>query len=219
MAMADTLRPNRHAETYEDSPLRHRLSHIDKVKRSGTCSICGPVRIFRNGKYYMCGVKKAELRRAWFNKHGRKAKPSPHALLQKDPVTRLGVCPIDGPVEIVPFARGWACKIRADELGGGRAEPAKKCYLCGKYDSQHNPVSSTELRDMCEGCARLMHSGPTPARAEQAEATAVGAAFDRSPSEGGNLGAHMVSNFDWLNPDYMPDYESVVPGWKTLGAK
>lgn len=70
---------------------------------------------------------------------------------------------------------------------------------------------------MCEACHRLMGwtigTEPNHERQVRAMATIFG---DNDLSE--SLGAHMVSNVDLLNPEYMPDYESAVPGWKTLGA-
>jgi hypothetical protein len=210
--------------THVDGATKHRLTILDAETRQGLCSICGPIRLARNGKSWVCSVQKADLRASWYNRNKRKAKPSAHALVEKDPVNRLGICPIDGPVDIVPFARGWACSVRAAELNHHQAEPHAKCSVCGNFDSRHNPVSPTgsqgQLR--CEACARLLYQGTEPN--VLADTSVIAAAFGSSVGRdghqgGGHSGAHMVSNFEWLNPEYMPDYESAVPGWKTLGAK
>lgn len=31
--------------------MRHKIVGVDEVRRSGTCSLCGPVRVYRNGRY------------------------------------------------------------------------------------------------------------------------------------------------------------------------
>lgn len=193
----------------------HRLSQKDPRKRVAVCSVCGPVRMAKNGPSWMCANKKADLQASWYNRNGRKAYlPSAHALTWRDTELRIGLCPIDGEVEIVPFARGWTCKVRAKELGGWRSTPALKCAMCGKYDTRHNPVSPTSSTEAhCEGCRELLRNGPTPK--SQTVPVNLGVAFGAEPH--GEVGAHYVIDFDWLNPDYMIESEQAVLGWKTLG--
>ena len=202
---------------YTDTAYRHRLTDRDPVLRTAVCSICGPVRMSRNGKSWMCSNKKADLRASWYNRNPRRAKPSEHALTSKDTQNRLGICPVCGPVEIVPYARGWACANRAAELGHSQAEPHPKCSVCGNYHSRHNPVSPTS--GQCEACARLLYQGTEPRGPSDEAAMAQAFGPAHAAHDGTSLGAHMVTNFEWMNPEYIPDYESAVPGWKTIGDK
>jgi hypothetical protein len=195
----------------------HRLTQRDPETRTAVCSVCGPTRMTRNGKSWMCSNKKADLLASWHNRGGRKRyPPSPHALTWRDIELGIGLCPIDGEVAIVPFARGWACKVRATELGGWRQYPALRCTVCSKYDSRHNPVSSTSSTEaLCAGCREARRNGPTPR--DWVAPINLGVVYGLEA--GGDVGAHFVVDADWLNPDWMPDHESAVPGWKTLGAK
>lgn len=200
----------------------HRLKSKDPANRRGVCSICGPtniVRITRGSTVtYKCGTKHADDKAKYRNRHRRRHyPPSPHALTWRDIELGIGLCPIDGEVAIVPFARGWTCKIRATELGGWRSKPALKCAVCGKYDTRYNPVTPTSSTEAhCETCRELLRNGPTPR--DLAVPLNLGLAFGKDTKEA-NVGAHYVVDADWLNPDFVPDVENAVPGWKTLGER
>lgn len=186
---------------------RHSLSERDTDARTAVCSIDGPVTIRKSGTGWACAVKvNAQARETKRRNPARKhTSDSPHRLEWKDPETRSGVCPIDGPVDIVPWGGGWVCRVRATELGvtNPQDKPQGYCRDCVVADAVFVWL---DAEGNCSRCAE------TDLNAEFAKL----AADDRlmaDVEDWSEAGINLVTLGD---PYEMPDYESAVPGWKTI---
>ena len=125
----------------------HRLSQVDKEKRTAICSACGPVDIRSKGTgRFVCAVRKRERRAGYAERHPDKVQAdrrrrSSHRLVSSDPSTMTGVCPVCGPVGVVIKGRakkdgspGVMCGKRAEELWPGASDeaPQPMCSTCSR---------------------------------------------------------------------------------------
>lgn len=178
--------------------MTHRLSDKNLEQRKAVCSICGPVKIAKSGTGWACATKKKAHSRAWKLRHPDRDRRSTteHVLLSRDPQNRIGLCAKDGSVDLVPWGRGFACGVRARQLGhvNHQSAPQQRCPDC--WLLHRLTVWTTD--GVCPRCVDVSLDGPLvpPAR------------------EGLPEGFHLVGGED---PYAMPDYESAVPGWHTLG--
>lgn len=189
-------------------PTIHHLSDKDPVARSATCSVCGPVRIGKAGRGWACSVKMKEHTRRWRAKnpnrdHGRGK--NPHALESRDVPARRAVCAKCGPVEIEPWARGWICSNRARQLGRVVKQETvqQHCLDCKAADG----VLVWLTDGACLRCAEVHLDAELAKLADDERLMA-------DLLEWAEAGLHLVGPSD---PYAMPEYESAVPGWKTLG--
>ena len=186
---------------------RHSLTEKDTEKRTGVCSVDGKVKIQRSGTGWACGVKaNATSRESKRRKpdFGR-GKESEHKLTFSDPVTRAGACPVCGAVEIVAYGRGWACpntpgaKARVNQQDA----PQEHCRDCMAADG-------VLVWKSVDGCARCAETELNALLAQQAADERVMARLDQDDWGGMHLEG-------LIDPYYVPEYESAVPGWRTLG--
>lgn len=188
--------------------MTHSLSEKNPETRRGTCSVCGPVRIQRSGTGWVCGTKHNATARASKRRRPDRERESKteHVLDWQDPVLRSGLCRKCGPVDIVAWGRGYACAVRATELGvvNPQSEPARYCDSC-------KPLDGDVVWLTADGCPRCLE---TDLNAMLAQDAADRRLTDGVYDEFGE-GFSIVGPSD---PYEMPDYESAVPGWKTIGA-
>jgi hypothetical protein len=192
----------------------HRLSAINPSSLRAFCSRCGETECRRSGEGYVCLNARRDAQQRWRREHPERDAttkgPSPHRLTWKDLTTMTGGCPIDGVVPIVAFARGYTCGVRAAELRSKQqSEPTPRCMECGRFATGYNEVSPTGL---CQRCAKDLDWATT----QWSREGDVGQLRDRGLSSDAY---RLLSEYDLHHPEgYVPDYESAVPGWKTLGA-
>lgn len=181
--------------------MRHHLEGKDLLTREAHCSVCGPVRTVRGGNGWVCGSKHARNRRASDRRRvGRdRSSANRHRLEWHDPDTRTGLCSLDGAVEIEPWGRGWICPVRSRELGRTvpQAAPQRWCSDCMAADG----VKVWLADDGCPRCA---------------ETDLAALLRERRPGEHLEEGLHLAPGGD---PYWMPEYESAVPGWRTIGSR
>lgn len=132
----------------------HRLDDKDRDARTATCSVCGPVKILPAGRGWVCANKKRAQKAQWAAANPEKvaasrARPGAHRLMVSDGT--LGQCLLCGEVPVVPWGRGYACKVRADQLRQKHQDsPALRCRDCKGWN--------TELSEgRCTAC-RLLHT-------------------------------------------------------------
>lgn len=113
----------------------HKLTEKDPAARTGVCSVCGPVSLARKGKSWRCANRRRELHQAWVEENPTKAAAS-RAHVSPHKVTN-GVCPLCGPVEAVPYGRGWACPNTpgAKRRLVQQSAPQSRCRDCGSFFS------------------------------------------------------------------------------------
>lgn len=136
--------------------ISHRLSEKNFVKMTAVCSACGPVAMRSRGKGRMaCGKKVAERHARWAASNPQKARQnrksrSLHKLVSFDPSTHTGICPVCGPVGVVPKGRGFMCRTRAEELWSiQQSAPQERCPECRR--------SFLSADGTCKYCTDRMH--------------------------------------------------------------
>lgn len=180
----------------------HRLTEKDAENRTAVCAVCGPVDIKpSNGRYWQCGNKKREGTRRWMEAHPdrRSTRRSVHVLYAKDVPKRQAVCEECGPTAIVPYGRGWTCARGTVR----RQEAPNVCEDCLDFGDQVDLVDGE-----CPRCSRSLNQmllDEADTHRQLAEADVDAMAFS------------IVGQ--WSDPYRMPDYETAVPGWTTLGAR
>lgn len=189
----------------------HSLVEKDPSTMTGNCSVCGFVGIAKAGRGFMCGEKKKAAQRAWREKNPAKSQAdrrrrSDHELFDRDYVKLTAKCVQCGPVSMTPWGRGYACATRAAELRTTQeTQPVQACRECWIIDgSRVFPVNG-----VCPRCAdpRLYDTGSALADAERRSGELSGLASG-------------MSVVDLVNDDPydVPEFESAVPGWKTVGS-
>lgn len=195
----------------------HRLTEKDTEARTGVCSVDGPVKIRKSGTGWACAVRANAAARASKkrNPSRRRSSDAPHRLTWFDAETRTGTCPVDGAVEIVPWGGGYVCRNRATELGvtNPQAEVQRHCKDCVSDDHTFMWL------DADGNCPRCSQQSLNAGFAEMFDLAAekrrffewAGIDIDPADPDGGWIFATPG------DPYAMPEYESAVAGWKTLG--
>lgn len=184
----------------------HRLTEKDIESRTAVCSVDGEVRIYRSGRSWVCATKQNTYTRRYLRRHPDKrgGSSNPHRLGWTDPGSRKAECAkCDGVVDVVPVGRGWMCQARAVEIGRLRSEPEPQAY-CRDCADEGTVIPLVDGE--CVRCAKslnlqLLELAATERELADADIDAM------SFSIAGQ----------WVDPYRMPDYESAVPGWTTLG--
>lgn len=183
---------------------RHSLSAKDLTAREAVCSVCGPTAIRPNGPAkWICANKKKSAEAAWRAANPAKVrlsrdKKSKHHLTQKNPETRRGACPVCGPVDIVPFGRGWACSVRNAELGRSVQVEIPRCLVCGFCSTAANPVK--------DGRCGYHH----PAQVRPLQLVNIEGEYTRS------LTQVDLASYE-AKAQKVSAKESAVPGWRMAG--
>ena len=164
------------------------------------CSICGSgVPVQRAGNGVACQTARKQARVQYKKAHplrtgGRQA--SEHRLSDRDGTNAS--CVVCGPVDAFPRGRGYMCGNRARELGWTvPGELAQQCATCGAWltaKGKCRPCTSRVDKDLAYGLMVLEHGQRQTVPLWAVEAL------------------HLAQE----NP--LPQYESVVPRWKTLGS-
>lgn len=188
----------------------HRLLSKDPQTRTGNCSECGLVAIAKAGNGFQCGEKAKARLKAWRAANPEKAaanrrRQSDHELFARDYVALTAKCVKCGPVGMTAWGRGYACATRAGELRSHQeTSPSKPCQECWILDgSKVYPADG-----QCPRCAdrRLYDTG---AQLRDAEASRL----EREVPDG-----FLVVDLAHDDPYEIPEYESAVPGWRTVGS-
>lgn len=186
--------------------MKHSLTEKDPKTRRGVCSVDGEVRIQKSGTGWVCGVKHNAAARASKARRPDRARDSSteHVLTWHDGQTRTGLCAKCGPVDVVPWGRGYACGPRAKELGrvNHQDAPQRYCDACKLLDSRIVWLTAG-------GCPRCAETDLNALFAADAADGRLMAGDDWA-----EMGMHVVGLAD---PYEMPELENAVPGWRTLG--
>ena len=189
--------------------MTHHLTDKDTEARTAVCSIDGPVKIRPHGTGWGCAVRlNAKSREAKRRNPDRpRSSAAPHRLSWSDPETRTGICPVDGAVVIVPWGGGYVCQNRATELGvtNPQDEPQQYCRDCVDDDQ------TLVWLDAEGGCPRCTNGSLNAQLAQDA----ANSRLMRHLEDELDAGFTVVGiNAD---PYAMPELESAVPGWQTIG--
>lgn len=194
----------------------HRLTEVDKGARTANCAVCGPTRIASKGDgRWRCATKKAEHNRRHAKAHpetvrrNRMYRPSPHKLSTRDG-SRTWCAKCEEVVEPVAQGRGWMCPNRAKELNRkGMKAPATKCPKCLTVflTAGGKCLACDDRYGMDLGYA-LKVDEYSSAREAAEMRRLLGDDFSAN-----DYGFTIVDGETPLDDDY----ESVVPGWRTLG--
>ena len=188
--------------------MRHSLTEKNVDTRRGTCSVDGEVRIQKSGTGWVCGEKHNAAARASKARNPERDRGSKteHPLGWHDGELRTGECRKCGPVEIVPNGRGYMCATRAKELGrvNHQDAPQTSCRDCWAEMEGDADRYRVWLRadGVCPRCStgQDLHAGLRQQEDVQHQMAELEPGF------------HLVGG----DPYAMPEYESAVPGWKTL---
>lgn len=189
----------------------HRLLEKDPETRTGKCSVCGLVAIAKAGNGFMCGEKKKAAQRNWRANNPERSnadrrKKSEHELFKRDYVKLTATCVRCGPVEMTAWGRGYACAKRAAELRAVQeAKPVLPCRECWLIDGDKvYPADG-----VCPRCAdrRQYDTGSALRDAERraGELDGLGSGFS-------------TVDLDTHDAYDVPESESAVPGWRTIGS-
>lgn len=193
---------------------RHSLSQRDPEARTAVCSICGPVGIYRAGRGFVCANKQREMNRRWAERNPGNAaasrqKPGAHRITDQGGSTGY-TCVLCGPVDVVPWGRGWTCGNRARELRTNQqGAPVQRCPDCKRW-------LSSEF-DAVDGRCQACHDIATPGQSLNGLKT-----YGRDPDKVAlDVDAAWESDLDvarW-NSLHRPDdgKDRTEPGLKTLG--
>lgn len=190
--------------------MRHSLTDKDPVTLRSTCSVCGPVKMQRAGNGYACANRANATSRASKRRHPNRERRSKteHRLTWKDPESRTGTCAVcPDPVGIVPYGRGWACPNgeEASKRVNHQDAPQAYCRDC--------LVADDVLVWLTDGaCSRCADTDLNAMLARHADSRRTSSLLTKEELE---AGFHLEGVV--VDPEWMPDYESAVPGWKTLG--
>ena len=190
----------------------HRLVKKDLTTLTGECSVCGFVAIAKAGRGFMCGEKKKSAQKAWRENNPEKAAAnrrlrSDHELFNRDYVKLTAECAVCGSVSMTPWGRGYACSTRAAELRTVQeSKPTAACRECWIIDGDR--VYMTD--GVCPRCSdpRLYDTGASMKDAERRAGE-----LDGLPS--GMTVVDLASD----DPYAVPNFESAVPGWRTVGSE
>lgn len=196
----------------------HRLSEKDTGTLTATCSVCGLVAIRKSGTGYQCAVKKAATHKSWASRNPDKAAAnrqasSEHRIFDRDYVALTAKCSVCGPVDLLPYGRGYACGNRARELRSVQEDGVQRhCSTCWMESSG------------ARGRRRvyLLADGTCP-RCDDDRALDTGAALRdlehaMTRGAGGTVPAGFHVVHEGFDPYAVDDYESAVPGWRVLGS-
>jgi len=188
--------------------MKHSLTNKDTTALVAECSVCGTgAGIAKAGRGWVCREARREAQRAFRAAHPervrewKKRPPSKHRLTKRDGTP--DTCAICGPVTPVVMGRGWGCPVRAKEIGRKNFAdaPQPKCLLCSSC--------YLDRFGACPKCDEPEDDSmylPTESRAYQ-RMNSVAAMWE-------DAGFSIVGGESRLDSDY----QSVVPGWKTLGS-
>lgn len=173
----------------------HHLTEKDPELRRAVCSVCGSTDIKPAGRGWRCATKSRLDNRLYFRDH-------PERRSKKESAHRLedGECAMCGPVQPVPYGRGWACPNGTTRR---QANP-NLCRDCLDVGDRVDLVDG-----WCPRCSRSLNQILLDEADTHRQLAAAGL--------GDWSGFSLVGG--WLDPEYMPDYETAVPGWKTLGRR
>lgn len=189
--------------------MKHSLTNKDKVAMTADCSVCGTaVAIVKNSKYgFACRTARREALDRFKEAHPervrqmKKRPPSKHRLTKRD--GSPDTCAVCGPVQPVAVGRGYGCPVREKELGrkSHPAAPQPKCLLCSAHylDRYGACPKCDEPIDEMQFLPKESRLGR---RQRDLAAMWEEAGFTITDGE---------SQLD-------SGYESVVPGWRTLGS-
>jgi hypothetical protein len=175
------------------------------------------VKISRSGGGWVCAEKAKANSRSWKERNPQRSRTSsnPHILSWKSVEDGRGLCSIDGPVTIVPWGRGWICETKARYLGrvSHQNVPLKWCRDC--WAEMEGDVDRYRVWLRADGtCPRC--SEPMDLNMEFKKMAADERLRDAAAGLVDIAGVQIVGLRD---PYAMDEYESAVPGWKTIGTR
>lgn len=186
----------------------HHLVEKDLSTMTGNCSVCGFVAIAKSGRGFQCDVKKKANTASWRERNPERSnanrrRRSDHELFGRDYLALTAKCVKCGPVSMTPWGRGYTCSTRANELRAVQEEkPATPCRECWLLDGDRVYL----VNGACPRCddPRLYDTGA------QLRDSGVGYSARELPD------GFTVTD---ISVDYdVPEYESAVPGWRTVGS-
>lgn len=157
------------------------------------------MKIYRAGRGWVCANKQRQMNQRWESENperaeARRRKSGEHRLTKKADLR--GECVVCGPVDIVPWGRGWTCGVRAAQLRKNQQEaPSTRCS-CGQW------LKAGQTR--CSLCSLL--DVPTPAPPAPLVEDEDNPGYSVVDLQTYERDARKVAKTD-----------SVVKGWKMLG--
>jgi hypothetical protein len=202
----------------ETKVVRHSLTNRDQSTLTADCSVCGFVAIRKAGNGFQCAVKIAERHKAWTHANPDKASAnrrlrSEHELFNRDYLALTAGCTACArEVDMVMYGAGYACGVRARELRSVQQQSTvgSRCRECTIVDGPANAprlLADGTCPRCAEGPDRYDPSHVVPERRRKDHGVAAEYEF---------AGYHVVYEDD--DAYQMPESESAVPGWKTLGS-
>lgn len=218
---------------------RHSLSGKNIENLTGVCSVCGPVAIRRSGTGYQCATKKAQSHKAWVSANPEQAAAnrrhrSQHVLADRDRQNMTATCSKCGPVKLTPWGRGVICaNLAATRRTVQEKSSQGTCRECWIIDGSKVWLSAdgtcpackawdgSSWSDVGRGAGHDDYVGTAPPRPTRTngwldEVTRLGLPWTDEPYRSGFTITHPLAR---EGGDPMPDYETAIPGWKTLGSK
>ena len=208
--------------------VRHRLTEKDTETLTAHCSVCGFVAIRKSGTGYQCAVKKAQAHKTWAGANPQKAAVnrrhrSEHLLTNKDRDNMTARCQKCGDVKLVPWGRGVVCgNLAAIRRNVQEASSQGACRECWIIDGSKVWLTADGV---CPACTAWdASSGPRPPERrdtggrDAADLRFIGfdPEFDATDPEPYGAGFSIAGEVD---PYDIPEHESAVRGWKTLGSR
>ena len=208
--------------------VRHRLSEKDTETLTGNCSVCGLVAIRKSGNGYQCAIKKAQTHKSWAGANPEKAAVnrrhrSEHVLTNKDRDNMTALCQKCGDVKLVPWGRGVICgNLAAIRRTVQQSTSQGTCRECWIIDGSKVWLTAEGKCPACLAWTPSLEPRPEerrdPGGRRSAELKGLGFyTYDDDPETAEPYGAgfSIVGETD----DYdIPEYESAVRGWTTLGS-
>lgn len=197
----------------------HRLLEKDPQTQTGNCSVCGLVAIRKAGRGFMCAVKKAEAQKSWKARNPEKAaahrhRRSDHGLFNRDYTKLTAECVVCGPTTMTPWGRGYACSKLATERRSVQEEkPQDYCHSCWAESAGERDRARVYLR--ADGTCPRCDDPETLDLGGQLRDLEYGYRHSR---EMGQVPEGMHVAYEDDDPYFIPEYESAVPGWKTVGS-
>lgn len=207
--------------------VRHRLTEKDVETLTANCSVCGFVAIRKSGTGYQCAIKKAQSHSTWASANPEKAAVnrrhrSEHLLTNKDRDNMTARCQKCGDVKLVPWGRGVVCgNLAAIRRNVQEASSQGACRECWIIDGSKVWLSADGTCPACKAWDARNEPRPAerrdPGRRSEADLRFIGydPEFDGGEAEPYGAGFSIVGDVD---PYEIPEYESAVRGWKTLGS-
>lgn len=208
----------------------HRLTNKDASTLTGECSVCGLVAIRKAGNGFQCATKMSQRHKAWVSANPDKAAEnrrhrSDHVLTAKDRQNMTAVCGKCGDVKLVPWGRGVICgNLAATRRTVQEASSQGTCRECWIIDERKVWLGANGVCPACAAWEPSVEARPEerrdPGGRQALELMHLGFyRYDDDPEDTDEPYGAGFSIRPEGDPYQIEDFDSAVPGWKTLGSQ